>query len=67
MQVSTMPKRLPAAPGDDPEPADPELAEFAALEPAPPADPGFRERLRGELWNLLNEVLAAEAGGERKR
>jgi hypothetical protein len=50
-----MPKRRRPAQADAEAPADPELAEFAELEPLPPADPAFRERLRAELWELLNE------------
>jgi hypothetical protein len=52
-----MPKRRRPAPADAAEPADPELAEFAELEPLPPADLAFRERLRAELWELLDRLI----------
>lgn len=55
-----MPKRRRPAPAAA-APADPELAEFAEREPIPPADPAFRERLRAELWELLDRLLDNES------
>jgi hypothetical protein len=54
MHGAPMPKERPQAPVED----DPELAEFASLEPMPPADLEFRERLRAELWSLLEWIVA---------
>ena len=53
-----MPKPRRAGPAEGPRFTDPELAEFAKLEPISPADPQFRERLRAELWELLGEIIA---------
>jgi hypothetical protein len=51
-----MPKRRRPVRVEPPEPTDAELAEFAEREPIPPADPAFRERLRAELWELLERL-----------
>jgi hypothetical protein len=44
---------------EPPEPTDAELAEFVEIgerDPIAPADPAFRERLRDELWELLQRL-----------
>jgi len=51
-----MPKRRRPAPAEDPE-----LIAFAEREPIPPADPEFRERLRAELWELLDRLIENES------
>jgi hypothetical protein len=42
-----------------------EWLEFASEKPLPAADPAFRERLRAELWELLQEVVAASRAGPK--
>ncbi len=57
-----MPKRRRPALAAAAEPTDAELAEFAEPGPGslPSADPAFRERLRAELWELLDRLSEDE-------
>ena len=55
-----MPKPRPPAEEDESKKLDAELAEFASFEPTSPADPEFRERLRAELWILLERLVAGD-------
>lgn len=38
-------------------PHDPELTDFAHPAPLPKADPGFRDALRSQLWELVRGLF----------